>query len=301
MGTIGREVGRGCGRSAIVYAIAVIIMFCLFGTLVLLPLFYVMSNDSASIWYLIIPLMLFFVILTGGGVGALIWVRLARQRTLDAAFTPWGLEGSNYLMTYRQYHGPVQGRQVDAYYYRGPILDIDIQTSLKTRLGITGRQGDTIFLAKLAGRAPMQLPPELGDLTAFPSDEAWARDLMNDPQAVEILRRLTTLNGDFSRQQILLRPGTLRLQLSGSRKMLTFTANFTPQQLQSWLQDLLALVKIMESLPAPRIEEEISAADNVSRQIRKVNWLLVGLLIGGGVMVFAVGGGLLLAWLLSSF
>jgi len=299
MGTIGREVGRGCGRSIIVYIIAGIVMLCLFGGLVLVPLFYVMSNDTVSIWYLIVPLGLFFLILTGGGVGLLLWVAAARKRTVDAAFTPWGLAGSNYLMTFRQYHGSVQGRQVDTYYYRGPILDIDIQTSLKTRMGVTGRQGDTIFLAKLAGRAPMQLPSELSDLTVFPSDEAWARDLVNDPQAAEILRRLTTLNGDFSRQQILLRPGTLRLQLSGSHKMMIFSANFTPEQVNAWMQDLFALVRIMESLPAPAVEEPVSGADNVSRQIRKVNWTLVAVLIAGGVMLCAIGAGVL-AYILAS-
>lgn len=114
------------------------------------------SRSDASIWVLIIPSVLFFLILNGGAYGSLAWVVRRRKRWLDTVFTPLGLTGQRYNLMGRQYQGTVEGRDVIARFFRGPTLTLYLSTPLQTRLGVADAGSTTRPpLAHLAGREPM--------------------------------------------------------------------------------------------------------------------------------------------------
>lgn len=283
MSTIGKDIAGGCGRAVVIRVIAILIVVPL-GCLLIFGPMYMVTSLGMPTWILIASSVLFLVLLFGGGAGYVAFVLHRRKTMLDAAFATLGLEGGVYQTWFRQYHGTVAGRQVDVYLQRGPLLSVEIGTPLRTRLGVTGAQADTRALARLFGREPLVLDdPVTRDLTVFPHDEAWTRALLADSRAVDLLRRLTATDAQFTRQQVHLRSGAFALMLSGNRQLLDFQV--APAQAAQWLDDLLALARIAESLPAPQITVEPSPAERLLDKVRQSNPYLP-LWIGLGVMFF---------------
>ena len=277
----------GCLRSVFIQVIAVLIVVPLACVLIFIPLTLV-SRSNLSIWWLIVPAGLFLLILVGGGIAALVLALSRRTRQLDALFAPLGLAGSPYSLSFRQYHGTVRGRSVAVYSYRGPALEIEIETDLQTRLAVTGQHADTNAIARLLNRQPLSLTdPALSAFTAFGLDEAWSRALFAQTKTPGLLQRLIHFEGSFTRRQVILRPGWLRLHLFGSRNLLDFTLDATPDQVQQWFDDLQALVRVAEGLPAPQVTAEESSAERMARSIRSRNpYLVPAITIGVMGVVF---------------
>ncbi len=88
----------------------------------------------------------------------------------------------------------------------------------------------------------------------------------------------------------------LRLMLFGNRNL--FAWDVRAEKVHSWLHDLLALVHIAESLPAPTRTAEPSHAERVAQRIRQSKpWvlpaiiavamkLLLACLLGAGILRF---------------
>jgi len=189
---------RGCQRYLIIWVLAAVIFFPLFCCLVALPLWYVSNNSEASIWYLVIPLILLLVILFGGGALAILLIISSRKRELDALFTPLGFTGKMYNIWYRQYHGVLHGRTVNVYFSRGPLMQVEITSSLQTRMGITGQFLDTQIFSGLLNKQPLVLSdPALSGLSVYAHDEHWTRQLLAEPQAQTLVNRLVKTEGWF--------------------------------------------------------------------------------------------------------
>lgn len=299
MSTVGKDIARGCGRAMVFRVIAALVVVPLGCLLIFLPLYLVTSLDF-PVWVLGFSAVAFLVLILGGGTGYVVFVMHRRTTMLDAAFASLGLEGGAYQTWFRQYHGTIRGRQVSVYLQRGPLLEIEVATPLCTRLGVTGAHGDTRVAARFFGREP--LPPDdpaLAGLTVFPHDEAWTRALLADASAVAALHRLTATDAQFTRQQVLLRPGAFKLLLSGNRQLFDFQV--APEQVVQWLDDMLALVHIAEGLPAPQITAEPSSAEKLAEKVRQSSpylalWigvgtvaviLVVSLVIVGAVLLLA--------------
>lgn len=283
MSTITGDVARGCGRALVLRLLATLFVLPLACALVFGPLWLISTFDFAP-WTIVLSVALFLVVTMGAGIGIPAAIVLRRKAQLDRLFEPLGLEGRTYQTFFRQYHGTVQEREVDVYLFRGPVLELEVRTPLQTRLGVTGPQADTRFLARLMGREPLPLDdPALAGLTVFALDEAWARALLTDPRAADLLRRLVLLDSTFTRQQVILRPGALKLMLSGNRRL--FGLDLTPTQVRTWLDGLLELVRIVESLPASQERIEPSTAERMTGRIRRQNPYLT-LWIGLGAFLF---------------
>jgi hypothetical protein len=284
MSEMTRGLSRGCLRASVIRVIAVIIVIPLWCALIFVPLTVVTRNPDASIWWLIVPAVLFLLVTVGGGCAVAAWVIWRRIRQLDAAFTPLGLTGQMYHLLHRQYHGILAGRQVGAYFTRGPLLELEAGTSLQTRFGMSRDDVDTAFFARLFNRQPMSLTdPVLDDLLVFPLDEDWMRALLAVPEAQDLLRRLVSFDGAFVRRHVLLRPGALTLQLYGSRRLLEFKANVEPDQVRQWFDDLLALASIAESLREPQQTSEETSVERLARSMRKPSatlWIAAAVVVG---------------------
>jgi hypothetical protein len=282
MPTLLKDWYRGCGRSMIVRLASVLIVVPLACALIFVPLWLVTSRGM-SIWWLIGASLVFLAILFGGGAAGAGWVFYRRRREWDALFTPLGLTGKLYQMFFRQYHGTVEGRQVDVYFYRGPTLVMQVSTSLQTRLGVTGPQSDTLALARLFGRQPLVLDElEQQGLCAFAIDENWAGSLFANPHVLGLLQRLTALESFFTRQQVILRPGAVELLFTGNRNLFAF--DVAPEQARQWLEDVLRLARIAEHLDAPLVTEEESAAERLARSLRSRNPYVMPIVTASAVL-----------------
>ena len=289
MSTLARDAGMAGGRSVVAWLIAFAIAVPV-GLIAIMTTVWLVTAFDSSPWALLVAALLWLGLFA---VAAAVFIGAIKRRAskLDSVFVPLGLEGAAYLSFFRQYHGAAYGRQADVYLRRGPVLDIDVATTLRTRLGVTGPQADTSFFAGLAGRRPLALAdPELAALSVFALDETWARALLADPSATGALRRLTALGSTvFTRQHVLLRPGALTLQLSGNRRL--FGLDITAEQARLWVDDLVRVALAAEALPAPQLTEEVSAEEQFALKLRRKNpyfALWVGLAILGFFVVVSI-------------
>ncbi len=275
-------------RGLMVTLLSTVIVALLTGVLIFIPLWLV-TNFDASIWVLIVPACLFLLILFGGGFGALAWTFHRRKRWLDTLFTPWGLAGSAYMLSGRQYQGRVQGREVTARFCRGPTLDLYVSTPLQTRLGIAEKTRTGLALAGMFGREPLALDdPDLDALSIFALDEEWARSLLADPETKSLLQRLMRAGESWVlMQQVYLQPGAFYLRLYRNKNL--FKYGIEPEEAQAWFDDLLTLARIAEGLPAPQVTAEESGAERMVRSGRTfpVVLLTVVLLVGLPTCVLA--------------
>jgi len=263
-----REGHKGCWRMVTIQGIAIAIVLPLACVLVFFPLILV-TRQEMNIWWLIIPAFLFLVILLGGSIGVLSYVLYKRTRRLDEVITPLGLNGSPYGLFYRQYAGSLSGRDVALFTYRGPTMEIDLSTSLQTRIGISARQFDTLALGSIMNQEALQLSdPDLRDLVVYALDKDWTQRFLAHPQVPVLLQRLIRTETSFSSLLVLLRPGWLHLRAWGSKNWLDFTFDITREQFNAWVRDLLALLEIAESLPTPIAAVPATPAEQTARSLR---------------------------------
>ncbi len=168
-----------------------------------------------------------------------VWLIVNRARALDAAFTPLGLGGKMFLLNGRQYHGAHGGRQVDAYFYRGPALDLYVGSSVKTRVGIGTRDSVGTAIAGMINRPPIETgDSELDGLAVYTLDPDWARPLLADPQAKAALLRLVADESAFGLRSVSLQPGSALLRMRYVNwKMITAEA------VRQWAGDLIAVAQ----------------------------------------------------------
>jgi hypothetical protein len=253
MPRIFRAIAKDYLRSLIIAFISAAIVIPLACVLVFIPLgIAVQTEDTTTgMLFLVISVTLFLLILIGGGLGIIPFVFLRRTRQYDAIFAPLGLKGKMYMVSGRQYHGTVRGRQIDVYFYRGPTLDMRASTAVQTRLSVVGSDAVSLPLARAFGREPLSLPdPGLSGLTVFAHDEEWALLLLANPEVKALLRQLILGESFFLMQQLYLEPGTFSLRLYRNKGLFQF--KITPDEARQWLNGLLSLARIAETMPTPR-------------------------------------------------
>lgn len=239
-------------RSLIVALISAAIAVPLICVLIFVPLGIASRTDDATAALLImaIPAAIFLLIIFGGGAGTIFFVFFRRARRYDAIFGPLGLKGKTYMLSGRQYHGTAKGRQVEVYLYRGPALDMRVSTTAQARLSIANSDAVSLTLARAFGRDPLDLSdPGLSGVTVFAHEEDWARSLLVNPEVKALLRQLILSESAFLMRQAHLEPGKLRLYLYRNKGLFKFSV--TPDEARQWLNGLLSLARIAESLPVP--------------------------------------------------
>ena len=284
-------------RSAVVGLMAAAAVLPLGCLCVFVPLWLVTRAD-VSIWVLILSASLYVVMLNGGTFAASLWILRRRKRRLDAAFLPLGLEGERYMLTGRQYHGAVQGHGVKVLFYRGPMLELHLETPLQTRFGVAEVSSSTPGMARLFNRQPLDLAdPALEGLRVFALDEAWARALMADAEARSLIQRLMRAGESWALlRQVVLAPGAFRLRLYQNKHLFRF--DITHEEAQGWIDDLLTLASTAEALPAPTLTDEESTAERMVRTggTRSIALIAVALLVGVPTCVLAVAAAALFVW-----
>ncbi len=286
IGTIGKDFQRGC----VYQLIALMVVVPLFALFILLPLF--LANrpgvgEQEALAIMIVPAALFLFLLIGGGWGFVFFSIRKRARWMDEVFVPLGLTGSAYGFTGRQYHGTVRGREVDVTFVRGPNLSIHVSSPLGTNLAISDTADVSQNLARLFNKEPLNQPNQ--KITVFADEEDWGQAFISDLQARKLLTDLIFEEHPFLIRQIHFTPAALRLRLYRSKQVFDF--RFTPEQGRHWVEDLIRLVEIAESLPAPREQKEESALLQKTRQGKLMSGKMVTIIVTAILaMALCVGG-----------
>jgi hypothetical protein len=125
-----------------------------------------------------------------------------------------------------------------------------VDTTAQARLSIANSDAVSLTLARTFGREPLDLnDPDLSGITVFAQDESWATSLLINPEVKALLPQLILGESSFLIRQVHLEPGTLRLFLYRNKGLFKFT--ITPEQAEQWLNGLLSLARIAETLPSP--------------------------------------------------
>jgi hypothetical protein len=263
----------------------VLIVAPLFCLLIVLPLGLVTQGGWNPLW-LALPAGFFLFLLLGGGLGGLIWVVARRRKHLDAICLPLGLIGQPYQFWFRQYHGELDGRKVGVYFYRGPAVEIDVETTLQTRLAVAEEDSDTRFLSRLTSNERLTVDnPEIEDCWVSALDENWTRELLGAPGVSSIFQRLIAFPGAFRWRRVVLRPEVWRLTLFGIGRLFDFNFDVTAEWMQSALVDLLELARRAEVISEPSVIDLESPAEGVARQLRERNPYLVPAITFGALAI----------------
>ena len=275
--------GAACARQVLIIIIVFVIMLVatvsLISLSVLLP---IQQSQRSTVIFSGLMFSLFLVLL-----GIMIWYAYAqRQRSnqLDSAFNPLGLKGKAYLWNGRQYHGTLNGRQMDVYFYRGPSLDIYLTSPTNTRLSI-GLSGP---LNGMAARALNQseltiVDPDLAQLAFVSLDQEWGRQLLEVPQAKAAILQLISTRLGHGFRNLLIQPEAILLQIN-----LLDLREVTTDNVRYWLNDLLDLARIIEALPPPSVTAAASAMERKNRMNRTEYALPVAGVTWGIFTVMAV-------------
>jgi hypothetical protein len=240
-------------RSLIITVISAAIVIPLVCVMIFVPLAIAnQTNDTTTaLLIMIVPATCFLLIMFGGAIGTLFFVFRRRANQYDALFNPLGLEGKAYMLSGRQYQGIAQGRQVHVRLYRGPALDMRIDTTAQARFSVANSDAVSLTLARTFGREPLPLnDPGLDGLTVFTHNETWAYSLLAHPEVPALLRQLILSESSFLIRQVHLEPGKLRLFLYRNKGLFKFT--ITPEQASQWLNHLVSLAHVVETLPSPQ-------------------------------------------------
>jgi hypothetical protein len=270
--------GAGCTRSIIISLVVLFILFGAFIGLVILVFLLPIPADQ-RIYILLGGFFLILFLLIACALIWGVWSINRHSRKLDTALTPFGLNGNAYMLNGRQYHGLLNGRQADIYFYRGPSLDIYIASPLNTRLGIGlkgPRNQSTSF--GLNSTDLVFNDPDLAHTSIFSLDERWGRELLDDPLARAAIVRLTALQPGLEFRNLSFQPDALHFHLHHINP-----GTITAENLRIWVCDLLDLITIAESLPSPRVTAAASSLEQKAR-LRRSDFTLPMVGISCGVI-----------------
>ncbi|HCC79730.1 MAG: hypothetical protein A2X25_09160 [Chloroflexi bacterium GWB2_49_20] len=166
---------------------------------------------------------------------------LMAGRAFESTFTSRGLTAGSYLGLGRQYQGSIDGRQVEAQYSPGRmiqngLLNIHIQTdtNLRMAVGVNRPLLDCITCQQVEGSSY-----GLDDINVYAEDIPWAQNLLAESPNVELIRRLMDKSEKLGMREIYMQPGRIWLH---ARPSAQFDANYA----QIWLQLLLDLSRAIE-------------------------------------------------------
>lgn len=244
-----KEVGRGYMRGSVIWLISAAIIFPLTCVLICLPLWLVTRQD-VSIWILILSGGLFLLLLFGSIPVVLYSAYRKRKKWLDAIFLPLGLEGSVYQIHFRQYHGQVNERDMAVRFYRGPVLEIEVNTNLQ--ISLVASQDRPVGLSYLVGQEPLIFDdPAHEKLQVYTRDVAQVQQVLLHPDLLQQLIVLTTPTEAFLYRHVVLREGKLILISAFNPRLFRFELD--PDEVRSWAHAILSLADTLESTHAPAI------------------------------------------------
>lgn len=290
---IARAYGRGCRRSLLAMLLGGPLGIALVAYALWLAQAPLGPPSRARGALLAVAAFLPVALFLGAVALAAVWVSRRRARPLDDALAPLGARGRQHGPVMRSWHGTLGTRRADAWFGKGPQLELYLDVDAATRLavGVPGRSGTA--LARRFGREPLAgdglpLPP---GAAVYAEDEPWARRLLAVPGVAGALTALLAQDGRTLT--------SLGIEPASIHYLRRFDplAELRRERVESWLEHLETVARAVERLGPSLAGETPSrlerwARHHRGRTLRKaLAWVLV---VGGGVFVAIVA---LVAWL----
>lgn len=186
----------------------------------------------------------------------MVGVARRRNRRLDGALAGVG-PGRALAPVARGWEGEAERRQVNAWFSKGPQLEIYVTAAARTDVGV-GRRG---ALATWAGRASGREEVPFGeDLVAMGAEAGWTRALVAHPRGRAAIASLLTGEGT---RTVTVQPEAVKLLVRGFDH-----SRLSRAEVDRLVRDLVDLAKAVETLPppdAPRIAEGLVARMRTER------------------------------------
>jgi hypothetical protein len=236
------------------------------------------NSGNAPGWILaaIFVLVIFGLI----GTGVLVWIGYNQRRTrvLDSVFSLLAGPGSPYMLDGRQYHTRVGERELDIYAFRGPNIEIRVSVRPQTCFTLADSGAVIPGMQRILNKTPLDLEdPLLQGMSVFTLDGDLTHAVFASKPAAEAAHQLMTLGAKWALfRQVELVPGELLLRLSKMRRLFQF--ELSTQEIQAWIDSLLALAGVINALPSPRVNAPSASPTRESRQ-KASRWLRTGVLL----------------------
>ncbi len=270
---------EGCARNL---AFQIIVMGAAFGLFLIPALIAALWGGDRDTNFAIFMGILIFIIVAGVVGIVTLGVSSIRKRAaqLDAVFEPWRLTGDPYLQNGRQYHGDINGRQVDIYFHRGPTLEIHIAAPLHTRAAVVFKSEIGRISASLGDCETVALnDPVFHNLSSYALDANWMNKILADGPARVAIRQLMRVTGAYELRQILIQPDALKLTI---RRVGMEQIN--RQNVGTWLDDLFTLLMAIVEAPDP---QAITVAMPIERAVQSDRGSLAILVAAAGCSIIA--------------
>ncbi len=270
--TISHDISRGF----LIGFVALLIVIP--GAILFLVLLYENNHQTISDAFLIVAGVVWMGVFLGGMLLFITTTNRRRKKWLDSVFNPLGLTGRRTMVNWWQYTGSVNGREMLARFYRGPTLDLIVNTPLQTRFVVATPNELTNALSNGSQKPPMRVSTvELQGMTISALDEDWFIRLCDSSEFAGCLARLLQAGESWALlKQVILAPGQIQLTLYRNKNL--FKYDFTADEVKTWLDDLLLLLQIAESAPAPMVTAELSNLEKAARSgklTRRAVWIVI--------------------------
>lgn len=288
MATLPRVAAGGCLRGLLLQIVAgglaLGLLFVFAGVAAALP---VGRGDRGM---LLVGALACWALLCVGGSLAFLFVNRARIRArVDGAFAPLGLRGEAQMSIGRQFHGDWEGRRLDAFFSRGPTVEVFLAARAGSRMAVAPGDALARTVQELAGRDRFDAPwPELRGFSVSADEGPWARALLDAPGARAAADQLLDCGGRPETRILSVRPGAVGWTLRG-----TSLEMLEGGRLEAAVRTLGRFAEAVEAAPAPRAWREPSALEQRLRARRPGGAAVLVIVLGtlifvGGLSVVAV-------------
>ncbi|MBI9050143.1 MAG: hypothetical protein JEZ00_12030 [Anaerolineaceae bacterium] len=242
------------------------------------------GGGDSNIGFILILLIGATLLLMILPIGIILLKRLQQAKTLDIIFKPFGLSGTSYLVTGRQYHGKMHGRDIDIYILRGPTIEIKMSGLIQTHF-------QSIRTGNISGPVLQYTREEslhvdfhgLEGINIYGPDEVWINKLFSDSHAILALKTLLTEGIDWAVfRRVEVKPGEASVILYRSRRLM-FNLDLSVNEVNTLLTKLAQLLHAMETAPQPAKVEEIKVRDgqkSVDRMNPNIVFLIIAIVVG---------------------
>jgi len=187
---VGGAYRQGCRRSLMIVLVGGVL-----GVLMVATILWLLGGADArpGSWRVLVAPLVPLPFVAGLLLIGLLVV-LRRGRRLDRAFEPWGIKGHQVGGVLRGWHGEVGGRSLDAWFSKGPMLEIYLGCATATR-GSIRRVGERVqrVTRAVSKREPLTpSPEEARGCQVYADDPHWMREWLAQPDVEEALGRLLT-------------------------------------------------------------------------------------------------------------
>jgi hypothetical protein len=224
----------------------------------------------------------FLVIVFGAALAYALVVLRGRRNRLNTAFAFPEVSARSLMLNGRQYHGIVDKRSMDAYYFRGPTLEMYLSTALQTRAGIGPRNALGTLLAGAMQKTPLTLPEgDYAGCEAYADDAIWAGGWLADPDVRAALTRLLQPADDAEWRVVTMQPGSIRFLLRYTEE-----DRITVESVRDWLTDLAVVLAAAERRAAPTVASKpLSGVERMSQENRGAFTLPAFLMVLGFLLI----------------